>query len=266
LKNSFLYIKIVNNIYLNILNLHKIIFLKRYMLQEKISLQDYLLSKTDSILLHKIILKYPVKNIVNLISTLKFIAELDGSISKRELYTKMQESWISISLITLWEYLSYFLEEKIITTIPRYEIKTWKTIINKVEYYFSDTAIRDALSHFTLKNSIRAKNNIYCKLYISWYNLFTWKNRSFYFDFIALSPNKPTLFITVFNWDSKYELKKIVNKMIKIHALPWENSLLSNDYKKYVVVDSFQKLWIQKRRYWDLEIIEAEKFLELTTK
>gem|GEM_PF-3651349 len=71
------------------------------MLQEKVSLKDYLLSKTDSILLHKVILKYPIKNIPNLISTLRFIAELDGSVSKRELHSRMKESGISLSLITL---------------------------------------------------------------------------------------------------------------------------------------------------------------------
>ncbi len=233
------------------------------MLQEKVSLKDYLLSKTDSIILHKIILKYPVKNIPNLISVLRFIANLECSISRRELHNKLNEANISISLITLWEYLDYFLEEKIISNIPRYEIKTGNTIVNKAEYYFNDTAIRDALSHFKIKNHIRVKNNIYCKYNISWYSLFTWKNRTFYFDFIIKTRNNQSIFIEVFNWDSKYELKKIVNKMIKIHAIPWENSLLDNEYKKYIIVESFEKLWIQKRRYWDLEIIEAEKFLKL---
>lgn len=231
--------------------------------------KDYLQAKTDSIILHKIILKYPVKDTQKMMRVIEFIAHYNTIASLRELHKNIQDT-VTISLITLREYIWYLLEEKIISTIPRYDIKTWNIISGKLRYYFHQTAWRDSVVDYNLSHSLRVQNDIYQYFTKLGNYIYSWKNRGFEFDYLISpsdlsrsllgqqSSDQLSYFIHVFQWVDKLELKKQVSKMIKIHQLPGHNSVLRALYQKYIVVESIADLSIQKLRYGDLEIIETE--------
>lgn len=203
-----------------------------------------------------------------MMAVIVFMAHYHQTTSLRDLHKSIKEH-VQISLITLREYLWYLLEEKIISTIPRYDIKTGQVIAGKLRYSFNHTVHRESVVHYTLPSYLRMQNDIYQYFLQTDSYLYTWKNRGFELDYI-ISPSDLSrsllneqadyqlcYFIHVFQWEDKLELKKQVAKMIKIHQLPGQNRLLTRPYHKYIVVESISKLCIQKLRYGDLEIIEA---------
>ena len=215
--------------------------------------QEFLKLIISDIFLYDIFKNFWVKSIDQYIQVITFLAKNNNFLSLRELQREL-ELLQNISLKTVIDYIDFSLKSKIIKKVVKYDFKKQKEINSKVKYYFSDNWIRNSLSDFKLEKNILIENLIFNKLEFNNYEVFSWTNWKFEFSFYAKQNTKKqeTIFIHISNQETKEELKKEVNKLLKL----WQ------DWKKYLIIESIEKLGIKKLKYEDLEIIEVLDFLE----
>lgn len=223
---------------------------KTYYLSDTFFKKEYINLNKDSILLNKIYKLKSVKNIFLYNYTITFLAKINIFKSNRDILKEVNEN-INIAPKTLYDYIDFSISEKIITKIDLYDLKNSKIINWKSKYYFNDNWIRNSLNNFELDIDILKENLVFIYLYYNNFNIFWWKNWNFEFSFIARK-NKETIYIHLSKEVEKNEIKKEVNKLLKI----WDNN------KKYLIIDSFKKSWIKKYVYDSVEIIEIENLLQ----
>lgn len=223
---------------------------KTYYLSDTFFKKEYIILNKDSILLNKIYKLKSVKNIFLYNYTITFLAKINIFKSNRDILKEVNEN-INIAPKTLYDYIDFSISEKIITKIDLYDLKNNKIINWKSKYYFNDNWIRNSLKNFELDIDILKENLIFIYLYYNDFDIFWWKNWNFEFSFIARK-NEETIYIHLSKEVEKNEIKKEINKLLKI----WNNN------KKYLIIDSFEKSWIKKYIYDSVEIIEIENLLQ----
>lgn len=223
--------------------------------------KEFLKLIISDILMYDIFKNFWVKSIDQYIQVITFLSKNNNFLSLRELQREL-EALQNISLKTVIDYIDFSLKSKIIKKVSRYDFKAKKQIKSKNKYYFSDNWIRNSLANYNITTDILIENLIFNKLEHKGYQVFSWIKWKFEFSFFATEPNpwvssplqekEDSIYIHVSKQESKEGLKKEVNKLLKL----W------SDWKKYLLVESIEKLWIKKLKYEDLEIMEIFDFLE----
>lgn len=225
--------------------------------------KNYLKNTTSDIFTQEIFNIFSVKNISLYYFTLTYLAYNNTFVSLRELQKNL-DSINNISLKTLIDYVNFSMRAKIIKRVYKYDLKKKKEITSKAKYYFTDNGIRNSLANFDLNNKILVENLIFNILEYNNYTIYSWVNWKFDFSFYIEKENKPLInvasedtisiekkYIHISRQTTKEELRKEVNKLLKI----WK------EWKKYLIVDSIEKLWIKKLRYDSVEILEVKEFI-----
>jgi len=192
--------------------------------------------------------------------SLIFLAKYNKLDSIRWLH-KQIEKIISFSLNSFYEYIKYSLQAKILKQVFLYDFKKEKAIESKTKFYFSDIDFRNSLYNFELDENILKENFLFLELEKRWFNIFSWKNWSYDFCFFAKKKVstwilEESLFIDFCNTTNKQEFKKQLNKLLKI---PNPKNTIS---KKYLILDSLEKLSIKKTKYENLEILNFNELLK----
>lgn len=248
-------IEILNNTDTNSDNIEEI--LKYWLQNEVIDIKNielkekYIKLLTNDIFLNDIYNNFSVKRITLYKYTLSYLANFNKFISLRELQ-KQLDLIQKISLKTTIDYVDFSLQVKIIKKCYIFDIKRNKSIQSKAKYYFSDNWIRNWLTNFSLDNNLLLENLIYNKLEFNNYDVYSWLNWKFHFTFYWI--NKITseyIYIHISEQSKKEEIKKEVNKLLKL----W------NKWKKYLLVDSIETIWIKKLIYDSVEIVGMSNFL-----
>ncbi|MFK7780235.1 MAG: AAA family ATPase [Candidatus Gracilibacteria bacterium] len=214
--------------------------------QLKESLLNFL---TSDIFLSDIFKNFGVKSIELYNSTITYLAENNIFVSQRELQKNLNNI-NKISLKTVIDYIDFSIQSKIIKRVYRFDIKTNKPITSKGKYYFTDNGIRNSLVGFNANTNILLENLIFNILEYNNYTIYSGLNGKFDFSFYIEKENEK-MYIHISKQETKEELKKEVNKLLKI----------GKEGKKYLLVQSIEKLGIKKLKYDSVEIIEINDFL-----
>jgi len=264
-------VEILNEIHLTENNLQEkaeLWFFKQINELENInSKKKYIKLLKSDILLNDIFNNFNVKNIDLFNFTLSYIAENSFFTSLRELHKNLN-AINNISLKTVIDYIDFSIQAKIIKRVYKYDLKTNKQITTKAKYYFTDNWIRNSLANFDVNKNILLENLIFSILEYNNYTIYGWLNWKFEFSFLAkplscpmdtpsdkfFSPSQEkeaTICVHISRQTKREEIKKEVKKLLKI----W------SEWKKYLLIDSISKLWIKKRKYDSVEIVEVSDFL-----
>lgn len=141
--------------------------------------------------------------------------------------------------------------------VYQYDLKLNKIISTKSKYYFTDTWIRNSYKNFSLNNNILFENFIFLELLKKWYKIYSWKNWTFEFNFIAEKifdeneienkiENNTKIYVHISKQIEKIEIKKEIKKLNKI----W------NDFKKFLIIPEIEKYGFKKFVYWNVKLIE----------
>jgi len=229
---------------------------------------------TKNTIIEKVIKPNNIKNIDLYNYTLIFLSKLNLFSSIREINRKLNKV-IKISLITMMEYLKYSEESKIIKQVKVFDFKKKKVIETKTKYFFTDTDFRNSLYNFEINENILKQNFLYNELIKSWYKIYSWINWSYEFDFYGnktLTQSLPwekkliTIYIDFCKKNDKKEIKKQINKLIKVPEIidpinSKEN--ITHTFSKYLVLENPSELWIKKLQYENLKIISLDELLKL---
>jgi len=231
--------------------------------------------KTENIIFEDIIKTYSLKYFDLYKYTLIFLSKLNSSSSIREINRNLNNS-IKISLVTMMEYLKYSIKAKIINSITVFDFKKNKEIITKTKYYFTDTNFRNSLYNFELDTNILKENLLFTELKKSGYKINSWINWSYNFDFytIKVIQNKEniwykinTIFIDFCKNTDKKEIKKQINKLLKVPELPYipenKSKPFNQTFSKYIILENPSEIWIKKLEYENLKIISLNELLKL---
>jgi hypothetical protein len=216
--------------------------------------KNFLKLTTSDILLHDIAKGFSVKSIDLYIFTITFLSKINDYISYREFHLILNELK-SISLKTLIDYIDYSIQARIIKKVFRFDLKTNKTISSKAKYYFTDNWIRNSLFNFNVEKRILTENLIFNILYYNNFSIYwgvNWKfSFTFYWEKETVDSKKEKIHILISYETRKDELRKEVNKLLKI----W------NSHQKFLLVDSIEELWIKKLQYDSVTIMEINEFI-----
>lgn len=180
---------------------------------------------TENIISQDALYTYDIKNKKLYYSVLSFLAKIQENISIRELQRELEIEWVSISLVTLMDYIDISTKSKILAKVSKYDIKSDKEIPTKITYYFSDTGIRNVLTGTIDTPYIAIKNTLLNELQKCGYTVYTGVNGKFHMTFRAYK-HKEVLSIHIHESSDKNELKKDARKLSK----------LSDNSKKFLIV------------------------------
>lgn len=216
---------------------------------------------TNDIFVNEIFISFWVKNINLYNFTLSYLSYYNNFFSLRELQRNLDKIK-NISLKTVIDYVDFSLQVKIIKKVYKFDLKNNKEITTKAKYYFTDNWIRNSLSEFQTNKKTLIENLIFNKLEYNNYKIYSWLNWKFDFSFYWIKEKKnshliKSIYIHISEETKKEELKKEVNKLLKIWKKKWDNELC----KKYLLVESIDKLGIKKLKYDNVEIVEINNFL-----
>lgn len=176
--------------------------------------------------------------------TMTYLSKINNHISFREL-----QKWLSsiqqITLKTTIDYINFSIRSKIIKPVNKYDFKKQKVISSRIKYYFTDNWIRNSISKYSLSENILKENLLYSILAYNDYEIYSGLNGTFDFTFYCTSAEKNICF-HYSQVTKKNELKKEINKLNKVPV----------NWKKYIILDSIDQLWIKKLKYDDVQIIE----------
>jgi hypothetical protein len=197
-----------------------------------------------------IFITFSIKDIEMYQLTMTYLAKLYNHISLREL-----QKWLSeiqhITLKTTIDYINFSLRSKIIKPVHKYDFKKEKIISSRIKYYFTDNGIRNSISKYSLSNNQLKENLLYQLLTYNWYKVYSGLNGTFDFTFYWKT-EEDGLCLHYSQVTEKIELKKEINKLNKVPV----------DWKKYLVLDSIEDVWIKKLIYDDVEIVEYQEIFQ----
>lgn len=231
--------------------------------------------KTKDIIFEEIINSYSLKNPFLYKNTLIFLSQYNESASVREINRNLNKN-IKISLVTMMEYLKYSINTKIIKQIYTFDFKKNKQINTKTKFYFTDINFRNSLYDFELNENILRENFLYNELYKSKYKISSWINWNYDFNFYwnkVIEDNENsfykinTIFIDFCKTTDKKEVKKQINKLLKVPEIPYKpenkNYNFTQTFSKYLIIEDIEKSWIKKLHYESLKIISLNELLKL---
>jgi hypothetical protein len=217
--------------------------------------QSYLNLAVNDVFTKEIFINFWVKDMELYHFTMTYLSKTNKHISFREL-----QKWLSeiqqITLKTVIDYINFSLRAKIIKPVNKYDFKKQKVILSRIKYYFTDSGIRNSISKYSLPKNILKENLLYQLLEYNDYKIYSGLNGIYEFTFYCKS-EQSELCITYSQVTEKNELKKEINKLNKV-PVAW---------KKYIILDSIEQLWIKKLTYNNVEIIEWKDIqLKIETK
>lgn len=108
--------------------------------------RQYLRDILDSILIKDILSRHKVRNIDLLRRLLFYIFEQSGqTFSARSIQRYLKSQQLQISVETIQDYLSYFVEAFAIHKVPRYNLRGKHLFQSQEKYYLTDVGFREAL-------------------------------------------------------------------------------------------------------------------------
>ena len=242
--------------------------------------------ESENIIYKNIIEKYNLKNIDLYKYTLIFLAKNNKIKSIREINRNLNKV-IKISLTTMMEYIKYSLEQFLIKQIFVFDFKKNKIIETKTKFYFYDTIFRNSLYNFELSENILKQNHLFNILKQKNYKIFSWINWTYEFDFYWVSNNNSilnsfslqekeatnisTIFIDFAKSTEKKEIKKQINKLLKVPQIiaplnPLNKGNMTQTFEKYLILDNARNLWFTKLQYENLKIVSFEEMIEILNK
>lgn len=165
----------------------------RHLPLEDYTVNEYLQSIYNTILLRDIAERYDVRNIHLLKNLSRFIADSSGTIfSSLSISNYFKSINLQISPKTILDYASYLLNSFIINQVERYNLIGKKVLTSGGKMYFEDFGLRNAIVNgFKLTDIQKVlENAVYMHLVRNNYKVFVGQMRDKEIDFIAERSNE----------------------------------------------------------------------------
>jgi len=160
----------------------------RHLPLEDLTVNEYLQSIYDTIILRDIAERYDVRNIHLLKNLSRFIADSEGTIfSSLSISNYFKSINLQISPRTILDYAGYLLNSFIINQVERYNLVGKKILTSGGKMYFEDFGLRNSIAGgFKLTDIQKVlENAVYMHLVRNNYKVFVGQMRDKEIDFIA---------------------------------------------------------------------------------
>lgn len=143
-------------------------------LHDNISLQqDYLLGLKNTIILKDIVDRFWIRNVTQFQNILVFLADNIGNLfSAKKISDYFRSQQLSLTVMTLQDYLYYAQTTYLIYKLPRYDIK-WKRLLEVNEKrYFGDIGLRNNIVWWRDRDiALVLENIVFLELLSRWYSV-----------------------------------------------------------------------------------------------
>jgi hypothetical protein len=208
----------------------------------------------DSTILQDIIIAYWVKDIFLYQSMMSFLSRNIGKYLSLRDITKLLNEWnLKTSVITITDYVNNSADSGLIYKVKRFDFKKDAVMNSKGSYYFWDMWLLASFKRDTVTHPRRKiENLLFIELLAKGYEVYSWVNGKFEFSFYTKKLWKK-MCIQVTKQTDKKELKKEINKLWKIDI----------QADRFLVVESLDELWLRKKDYDTVQVIEYIDMLKL---
>jgi len=165
----------------------------RHLPLEEFTVNEYLQSIYNTILLRDIAERYDVRNIHLLKNLSRFIADSSGTIfSSLSISNYFKSTNLQISPKTILDYTGYLINSFIINQVERYNLVGKKVLASGGKIYFEDFGLRNAIVGGLKLTDIQKvlENAVYMHLVRNRYKVFVGQMREKEIDFIAERGNE----------------------------------------------------------------------------
>ena len=159
---------------------------------------SYISSLKDSILMNDVAKRFQIKNTKLLILLLDFLIDNSGKLfSINNVGKKLEETGVTINMVTLGNYIHYLELTFLVHSAHRYDLKGKKILDGERKYYLNDLGFSNYLQS-TFDNNItrRLENFVYMELLRAGYRVYVGQYYSAEIDFVAEKDNN-VLYIQV---------------------------------------------------------------------
>ena len=216
-------------------------------LEEQI-VYEYLKSVYSTIILKDIVERYKLRNFSILDRLVLFLSKNIWNIfSWTNIAKYLKSQKITISTITILQYLQYLKDVFLIQDVKRYDLK-WKKIFEmKEKYYFTDIWLRNAILGWFSPIDIAGilENVVFINLVSNGWKVYVWEYNNLEIDFIA-EKNWKKVYIQVSYLISDENVKeREFGNLMKIRD-NWPKYVLSMDD-----IASWEYEWIKWMKVWE---------------
>lgn len=211
--------------------------------------KDFLLHTLKHDIVSRDILEaYTIKNISLFYQVITFLAHITGYHSLREIHRMLEEHSISISLLTMIDYISAALNTKLLSRCYLYDMKQQAPISSQVQYFFGDVGIRRS---FDIESSLD-ENILYLECKRRWYEVFWGQSGRFLFSLRAIK-NDTEYCIHLETSLDKDVVRKSARKLAKMGGMSI----------KLLVVEDKNKLPMRKFEEAGVKIVDMAEWITL---
>jgi len=154
---------------------------------QKDNVYQYLSAVSDSVILKDVVARNKIRDVGLLSKLLLFVADnIGNTFSGRNIAKYLKNQRRSLSVETIYNYMSYLETALIINSVPRYDLKGKKLLETCEKYYFTDLGFRHVLLGYK-EQDINAylENIVYIELRERGYSVTIGKFDNYEIDFIA---------------------------------------------------------------------------------
>jgi len=220
-----------------------------YNLPDKELQYSFIKSLKDTIILKDLVKRYSLKDVDLLEKVFLFLVNnIWNLLSINSLRKKLLQEWIKITSMTLWNYIKYFIEIFVFSSVSRYDLH-WKKILEwEKKYYLNDLGFLNFFfSSFENYISKKIENYVYNFFKMNWYNITIWKLKDKEIDFIVEKDTRKIYIQVAYLLASKEVIEREY----------WNLRTIKDSFEKYVIsLDDIQlktdEYWIRHLQMWKM--------------
>jgi predicted AAA+ superfamily ATPase len=188
---------------------------------------NYLKNVYNTIIVHDVIERHAIRNVVFLRNLTQFIADNTGSlVSSKKISDFLKSQKVNISPTLVSEYLTYLSETFFIFKVQRSDLQGKKIFEIGEKYYFNDIGLRNSLVGYKVADINKLLENIvFMHLKIAGYEVTVGQDRNKEIDFVAQKNNERIYIQVCYKLNNESTISREFGNLLKI----------SNNYPKYVV-------------------------------
>ncbi len=148
---------------------------------------DYLRAVADTVVLKDVVSRHEVRNVRLLGSLLRFVLDTSGSpLSAKRISDYLKSRGIGTSVDTVLEYLSYFVDARVLHRVRRHDLRGKKILEVNDKFYAGDGGVRNAiLGHRAQDIGIQLETAVCNHLFAEGYSVEVGKWGDYEVDFVA---------------------------------------------------------------------------------
>lgn len=212
---------------------------------------EYLKSVYSTILLKDVVSRENIRNVAFLENLVAYLIDNTGSIfSALNINKYLKSQQINMPVQTVINYLKSLCNSYFIYKVQRSDIHGMKIFEQNEKYYFEDLGIRNAISHYDLKNDVSKlmENVIYIELLRRGYRVYVGKDHEKEIDFVAIKDDKKIYIQSTYLMMDSATVKREFDNLLQI----------PNNHPKYVItLDE----WNKNGNYQGIKQIHLRDFL-----